>query len=586
MNTLSRHLLHLLLAVLVVATTLSPAVAASVESSYNKARKAYFELIESPKKQKYRDQWLKVRDLFLRVTTLDAAHQRSADALYMAGKVSQELYDVSYVKGDLHDAITFFDRLALEHPGSSLADDGLMISAEIFEGPLADKQAAIERYSRVVSIYHDGDMHESAGERLRSLAPERIPAPPRQVPEPVTGEGVITDIRYHTYPEFTRVVLDLDAPVEAKPGFVKGDSPRIFIDISPGKLGALSQPVALEDGRIEKVRVGQFRDDVTRVVLDLSSSQPYQVFTLSDPFRVIVDVTGPKAEPAQQDDSSPLTAAAPVVKASPAKEVVAADDEDGVMDEEGLATVITTRPEADENNVAVPESTRGRKIRIVVDPGHGGKDPGAIGPRGVMEKDVTLALAKSLATELKKSFPCEVILTRDRDVFIPLDERTLIANRLDADLFVSLHANANRSRTPYGVETYYLNFSKNDDVIEVVARENGTSLQKVGDLDMILLDLMANSKINESSRLAAEIQGALVDGLSRKYSYIKDLGVRQGPFHVLWNATMPSVLVEVAFISNRREEKRLVDRDFQKHSAVAISQGVGKYLEAYNLAAN
>jgi N-acetylmuramoyl-L-alanine amidase len=217
--------------------------------------------------------------------------------------------------------------------------------------------------------------------------------------------------------------------------------------------------------------------------------------------------------------------------------------------------------------------------RIVVDAGHGGRDPGAIGPGGTYEKHITLMLAKKLARKLKESLGCEVILTRDRDVYLPLEERTAIANKVGADLFISLHTNANQSNKPYGIETYYLNFSKNDKAAALAARENGTSLKEVSDLELILFDLMANSKINESSRLAAEIQKGLVSGLSRSYRDIKDLGVRQGPFYVLLGATMPSVLIETAFISNHREEKRLTSDKYQDHAADAIARAVRQYAE-------
>ncbi len=162
---------------------------------------------------------------------------------------------------------------------------------------------------------------------------------------------------------------------------------------------------------------------------------------------------------------------------------------------------------------------------------------------------MTLKLAKELAKELTRQIGCEVILTRSKDVYLPLEERTAIANKVGADLFISLHANANKSREAYGIETYYLNFSKNDKAAAVAARENGTSLKQVSDLELILFDLMANAKINESSRLATEIQESLVQRISKKYSDVRDLGVRQGPFYVLLGATMPSVLVETAFIS-------------------------------------
>ncbi len=176
----------------------------------------------------------------------------------------------------------------------------------------------------------------------------------------------------------------------------------------------------------------------------------------------------------------------------------------------------------------------------------------------------------------------KVLLTRSTDRFLELRERTNYANRVGADLFISLHANASPRGKAYGVETYFLNLSKNNQAAQVAARENGTDLKEVGNLEAILFDLMANAKINESSRLAAEVQQSIVAGLRPHYSKIKDLGVKQGPFHVLLGATMPSVLVEAAFISNAREEKRLKSSAYQKRVANAIVKGIMNYAESVN----
>jgi N-acetylmuramoyl-L-alanine amidase len=223
--------------------------------------------------------------------------------------------------------------------------------------------------------------------------------------------------------------------------------------------------------------------------------------------------------------------------------------------------------------------------RIVIDAGHGGKDPGAIGPSGLKEKDVTLAMSLKIAERLRETLGCEVILTRDRDIYLPLEERTAIANKVGADLFISVHVNAAPNRQAYGIETYYLNFSKNDKAAAVAARENGTTLKEVGDLELILFDLMANAKINESSRLAAEIQRSLVGRLGKQFDEIRDLGVRQGPFYVLLGATMPSVLVEAAFISHPREERRLATSSYHEHTADAIAEAVKSYARAHKLIA-
>ncbi len=245
--------------------------------------------------------------------------------------------------------------------------------------------------------------------------------------------------------------------------------------------------------------------------------------------------------------------------------------------DDSIADILNQVP-SKQPTLHVPQQSKQDGLRlIVVDAGHGGRDPGAIGPNRVMEKTVTLQLAKKLAEKLRAELGVKVLLTRSDDRFLELKERTAYANRVEADLFISLHANASLSSRTYGLETYFLNLSKNNQAAEVAARENGTSLEDVSNLEAILFDLMANAKINESSRLAAEVQQAMVAGLRPHFNRIKDLGVRQGPFHVLLGATMPSVLVEVAFISNSREEKRLTNKKYQEKVAQSIVAGVKSF---------
>ena len=267
-------------------------------------------------------------------------------------------------------------------------------------------------------------------------------------------------------------------------------------------------------------------------MLDLERLSEYKVVTLNNPYRIVIDVLGtPKRPP---------VAARPELRPAPEQ----ADD--------SIATLLDTTTDRVPVLHVPQQAAKAGISLIVIDAGHGGKDPGAVGPGKTREKDITLAMARRLADRLKKELGVKVLLTRSGDKFLSLRERTAYANRVGADLFISLHANASRSSRAYGIETYFLNLAKNDQAAEVAARENGTSLQAVGNLEAILFDLMANAKINESSRLAAEVQQAMITGLKPHYSNIKDLGVRQGPFHVLLGATMPSVLVEAAFISNTR----------------------------------
>jgi N-acetylmuramoyl-L-alanine amidase len=214
---------------------------------------------------------------------------------------------------------------------------------------------------------------------------------------------------------------------------------------------------------------------------------------------------------------------------------------------------------------------------VVIDAGHGGKDPGAIGPTGLKEKDVVLTIAKKVALRLKKDLGYQVILTRKEDRFLPLMQRTAIANAEKADLFLSIHANAAPSRGVSGVETYFLNFALDKEAMNVAARENATSTKRIGDLKHILNDIMKNTKVDESSRLAGCVQRELVKKLRKQYDKVKSKGVKQAPFFVLIGARMPSVLVEVSFISNRQEEKRLKSDRYLSSVADGIVNGIKSY---------
>jgi N-acetylmuramoyl-L-alanine amidase len=215
---------------------------------------------------------------------------------------------------------------------------------------------------------------------------------------------------------------------------------------------------------------------------------------------------------------------------------------------------------------------------IVIDPGHGGKDTGAISCHNIAEKDITLTIARALKESLETAFGCKVILTRTRDQFIALDERTRIANAAKADLFLSIHANAHKDPTLSGVETYSLNFAKDQESARVAALENAPSKKTLSDLRPLLQQLLLTTKINESAALASQVQFNIIAKLRAKGDKVRDLGVKQAPFQVLLGAEMPSVLIETAFISNAKDECRLNDRQFQQNLVKGITAGVKSYL--------
>ena len=216
--------------------------------------------------------------------------------------------------------------------------------------------------------------------------------------------------------------------------------------------------------------------------------------------------------------------------------------------------------------------------RIVVDPGHGGKDRGAISCNQVAEKDITLVIAQALKENLEKEIGCKVILTRTRDQFLTLEERTRIANEAKADLFISIHANAHLDTTLSGVETYYLNFAKDQESARVAALENRPSNKSMSDLKVLLHKLLFTTKVNESAALARQVQRNLIAKLKAKGDKVRDLGVKQAPFRVLLGAEMPSVLIETAFITNQADESRLNSRQFQQNLAKGITAGIESYI--------
>jgi N-acetylmuramoyl-L-alanine amidase len=217
--------------------------------------------------------------------------------------------------------------------------------------------------------------------------------------------------------------------------------------------------------------------------------------------------------------------------------------------------------------------------RIVLDPGHGGKDSGAISPSGLREKDIVLNIAKTLKLVLERETGAQVLLTRTTDRFLSLEERTAFANAQRADVFISIHANASENHSVGGVETYFLNLASDPQAARVAALENAPSKKRMSDLQSILKELVLKSKTNESSRLAHDIQNRIVTRLRERYKDVRDLGVKQAPFLVLVGAEMPCVLIETAFLSNEQEELRLADQTFQDTLSRGIAAGVASYIQ-------
>jgi N-acetylmuramoyl-L-alanine amidase len=340
------------------------------------------------------------------------------------------------------------------------------------------------------------------------------------------------------------------------------------LDLSQARLNPAVSPAAPSaQGLLQSLQYAASDKNQVRVLIALKDLTSYKVFTLDNPFRLVVDcfsgqyaAQGPAQPSAQIQDktsSPPQTS----VQRVPRGAATASPSQLGLAAQLGL-----------------------RVRTVVLDPGHGGKDPGASSNK-VLEKNITLQLAKLVQAKLRRYLPdCKVLLTRSKDVFIPLEERTAFANTKEADLFVSIHVNAAPSDKLNGIETYFLNLATDEESMRVAARENATTQRSLNDLQAILNDLMLNSKINESNRLARMVQKEMLTSVRSKYK-VTDLKVKQAPFYVLIGARMPAVLCEVGFVTNSNERSRLSSEAYLNLLADGIAKGIVKYNDGLQQAA-
>lgn len=378
-------------------------------------------------------------------------------------------------------------------------------------------------------------------------SPRRGTGEERALPPQSSAKSLLTDIRFLSSTAYTRVMLGLSQETKyevhrLQEDVSRGLPPRIYIDMLGARLAMSSKdPIQVQDSHLRQVRAGQFSQDVVRVVLDMNSLRDHKVFPLLDPYRLVIDIQG-------QKNPGPLAS----------------------VDKGRTGTLA-----AKGKKPATPTMLGIRKV--VLDPGHGGRDPGALGIGGIAEKDIVLSVAKRLAAKIKKEMGIEVVLTRNDDRYVPLEDRTAIANAEDADLFISLHMNASSSADAKGLETYYLDNTNDEASMRLAARENGTSRDKISDLQFILSDMTQNMKLEDSITLAHHVHGSLVNGMSKKMSDVKDLGVKKAQFYVLVGARMPSVLVELFFITHKTEGPAMTRINYQDALVEALYQGVKEY---------
>jgi N-acetylmuramoyl-L-alanine amidase len=504
---------RLALCLLLISSVAAGAKRDAAEEAYQEARTAYYALKGDAGRRKLRHHWLSVTTRFEAVASGFPKSDRAPDALYTAGELMNELSRISFLSEDLQAAVADYSKLLESWPRHRLADDAALSLARIHLERLEQPEAARRVLTDTLAANGKGDRARELKELLSSLPPPKTPA---ERP----GASLVNAIS------------------------------KLAREAAPAEVAPPAKP---------------------------KSEPPATVLVKAEP--PAVTSMPPKPTPAPAS-ARPAKAEAPAIASAPSK---ASED----------PLPLPTAPALDKHAAearlkAVAKLSRsaemtlieqlGLKVRrVIIDPGHGGHDTGAIGKNGTREKDVTLAISQKLAGELKER-GLEVVLTRNDDRYVRLESRAQFANDSRGDLFISIHCNSAPNAKLHGVETYTLNISSDRYSIRLAARENASTEKGISDLQFILADLATKANTGESTRLATQVQKSLVEQLSQDYSGIKDLGTKEALFYVLLGVKMPAILVETSFLSHAEEEARLSSEEYQDALAQAIAQGVEDFL--------
>ena len=684
---------------------------------YHKAVQMREALNGRPESQRSPEDYDRVIDAFRQVYHMAPTSTRADASVLAVGDLLTEKARLEDDEKEFKSAIGQYEFLSREYPGSKYRFEALLSIGQIYHEDLGDSDAATATFEDFLKRYPQHPLAQNAKAALREMEEEaKHPArkskekdevasakrdEPQDDPDRESnaktaalkttehehkGLPLVTSLRYWSTPDYTRIAIDVGDEIKYEAGRVPSPD-RIYFDLHGSRLASelMGKSYDVHDGLLKKVRVAQYKTNMTRVVLEVDNLAEYSAFLLPNPYRLIIDVHGrkpavraqtAKAQDADSDENSnsltgvpqsrtaknqsrtlsvrpketapaPATASLDVAHtqiAAPKKPVLPpraevplqtsdldlseiaslSDDPQQVKatskptsgpvvetitkreaehelgPENATSTLTASRKTLPKKGKAKPATTLanvheaaptadgdlsliralGLKIgRIVVDAGHGGHDTGTIGPNGLLEKDLVLDVALRLGKLLQDKLGADVVYTRKDDTFIPLETRTAIANQNQADLFISIHANSSRDPSARGVETYYLNFTRSPEALEVAARENAVSETSVHDLQDLVKKIALKEKIDESREFASTVQKSLYAGEAAKNPGVKNRGVKKAPFIVLIGANMPSILAEISFVSNPTDERKLRTPEYRQRIAESLYRGVTRYAQ-------
>ncbi|RKH36635.1 N-acetylmuramoyl-L-alanine amidase [Corallococcus sicarius] len=560
------------------------------EEAYQQARRSYYALKDDASRRKLRHHWLNVVHRFEAVASHYPKSDRAPDALFTAGDLLQELSRISFVEGDLQSAIADYSKLLEAHPKHKLADDAALALARIHINRLDRPEAARKVLTESLSTNPKGDQGKEIKALLASLPTSKtMPARPTVKTLPPTGKA--------TQAVAEATAQDRSALVDAISKLSREPSPALpRLEANAPSAGGTNTPaVVIKDAPTVADKALEAKDAATDVhaakgpealASSRGTEQPVKPDTRTESPSVttkpsvdgtaVASVTAPRGEPKPAEPETVASKPPRAVAVSPMPE--APRPVTAPVDSQVAQARLKAVAKQSRNAELTLAEQLGLKVRrVVIDPGHGGHDSGAVGKAGTKEKEVSLAISKKVADGLREK-GLEVVLTRDDDTFIRLEDRAKLANEAHGDLFISVHCNSAATHKLRGIETYTLNTSADRYSIRLAARENASSEKGISDLQFILADLATKANTEESSRLAKSVQHSLVKGLSNKYDGIKDLGHKEALFYVLLGARMPAILVETSFLSHSEDEKRLASERYQDEVAKSIVLGVEEFL--------
>jgi N-acetylmuramoyl-L-alanine amidase len=475
--------------------------------------------------------------------------------------------------GRVRLTVSAYEDIVKRYPRSGYSDNalwqGAVLSADAFWqfGDTRDRSAALRLFSRLKAEFPTSSLIvQTAGHITRLNGAVAASGS--------DDAAMLKSIRREVMPDAVRVTLELEREATFYEERLENPA-RVFVDLRNTRtVDALKDAtITFDDDVVRQARIGRQPDNRTRVVFDLQGAGRYSVYSLYNPNRVVIDF-----ERTKDTNSTNNTKGAKVITKDTKAETAGAAAT--------IAAVPVPAPPAAAPPATAAANARGgyslsRQLglgvsRVVIDPGHGGHDPGAQ-VRGLNEAELVLDIALRLERLLAKEPGVEVVLTRRTNAYVALEERTAMANRSGADLFLSIHANASSNSAVRGFETYFLNFAPNPEAEALAARENAGSARRMSSLPDIVKSIALNNKIDESRDFASMVQGSMHDTLRKSDSNSRNLGVKQAPFMVLIGATMPSVLAEVSFLTNRDEATLLRSSAYRQQIAEALFAGIVKY---------